>query len=166
MLISRILSRGVLAASMAAVLGATAIGAQAQPRDHRNEGRHEGRHDNRQGGRPDARHDDRRHARPQDHRGPHAHPPGHRPGPPMARPPGHRPPPPHFHGGRGAGPSHDWRRGGYVPPMYRSRHYVVNDWRHHHLAPPPRGYHWVQYGADYVLIAVTTGLIAQIILSN
>lgn len=53
-----------------------------------------------------------------------------------------------------------------MPPAYRSRHYVVSDWRHHHLAPPPRGYHWVQYGGDYVMIAIGSGLIAQIVLSN
>ena len=104
-----------------------------------------------------------------DRRPPHAAPPP--PMPPQARP-GHRPhkPPhaqgPHFHGQRGAGPQHNWYRGGRIPPAYRGGHYVVNDWRVHRLAPPPRGYHWVQYGPDYLLVAIATGVIAQIIFSN
>ena len=80
----------------------------------------------------------------------------------------HRPgPPPHAHGGRhGAGPNHNWVRGSRVPVQYRSRHYVVNDWRGHHLSAPPRGYQWVQNGGDYLLVAVATGVIAQLILSR
>ncbi|MEG2880766.1 MAG: RcnB family protein, partial [Comamonas sp.] len=76
-------------------------------------------------------------------------------------------PPPHAHGGRhGAGPQHNWVRGSRIPPQYRTRHYVVNDWRGHHLSPPPRGYHWVQNGGDYLLVAIATGVIAQLILSQ
>ncbi|MET1115117.1 MAG: RcnB family protein [Comamonas sp.] len=76
-------------------------------------------------------------------------------------------PPSHAHGGRhGAGPNHNWVRGSRIPPQYRTRHYVVNDWRGHRLAAPPRGYHWVQNGGDYLLVAIATGLIAQIILTN
>ncbi|MEO5736015.1 MAG: RcnB family protein [Variovorax sp.] len=60
-------------------------------------------------------------------------------------------------------PRADWRRGGRVPTEYRGRNYVVNDWRGHHLNAPPRGYQWVGVGGDYVLAALTTGLIVQII---
>ena len=71
------------------------------------------------------------------------------------------------HGGmRGAGPRHDMRRGGRLPSDYRSRQYVVNDWRGHHLSAPPRGQHWVQAGNDYVLVAIATGIIAQVLLNN
>lgn len=78
-----------------------------------------------------------------------------------------RGPPPHAQGGRhGAGPNHNWVRGSRIPPQYRTRHYVVQDWRGHRLSAPPRGYHWVQNGGDYLLIAIATGVIAQIILSN
>jgi Ni/Co efflux regulator RcnB len=59
----------------------------------------------------------------------------------------------------------EWHRGGHVPPLYRSHQYVVNDWRAHRLSPPPRGYEWVQVGPDYVLIAVGSGIIAQLVLS-
>ena len=67
---------------------------------------------------------------------------------------------------RGAGPNHDFRRGQRLPAKYRSRQYVVNDWRGHHLSAPPRGYHWVQTGADYVLVAIASGVILQLLLSN
>jgi Ni/Co efflux regulator RcnB len=67
---------------------------------------------------------------------------------------------------RGAGPDHNFRKGGRLPREYRNNSYVVNDWRGHHLSAPPRGYHWVQTGGDYVLIAITTGIIAQILLGN
>lgn len=60
----------------------------------------------------------------------------------------------------------EWRRGGRVPAQYRNHQYVVNNWRAHHLSAPPRGYHWVQVGNDYVLAAIATGIIAQLILSN
>lgn len=131
------------AACTALAMGLSAVGAQAQPRDQRNDQRDGPRYE-------------------QQHR------PGHaQPRPPQMRPqPG---PPPHAHGQRpwrGAGPDHRWYRGDRLPPMYRSHHYVVNNWRVHHLSPPPRGYHWVQYGADYLLVAIATGVIAQIILSQ
>ena len=59
----------------------------------------------------------------------------------------------------------EFRRGGYIPPEYRMRAYEV-DYRQHHLSAPPRGQRWVQVGADYVLIAIATGVIANIILSR
>jgi Ni/Co efflux regulator RcnB len=67
---------------------------------------------------------------------------------------------------RGAGPRHDLRKGGRLPADYRSRQYVVDDWRGHRLSAPPRGYHWVQTGNDYVLAAVATGVIASILLGQ
>ena len=67
---------------------------------------------------------------------------------------------------RGAGPNHDFRRGQRLPAEYRSRQYVVDDWRGHHLSAPPRGYHWVQTGGDYVLVAIATGVILQLLLSH
>ena len=66
----------------------------------------------------------------------------------------------------GAGPSHDLRRGGRLPNQYRNRQYVVDDWRGHRLRQPPRGYHWVQTGGDYVLAAIATGVIADLIINS
>jgi Ni/Co efflux regulator RcnB len=57
----------------------------------------------------------------------------------------------------------EWHRGAHIPAVYRDRAYVVNDWRLHRLAPPPRGYQWVQVGPDYVLVTIGTGVIAQIV---
>ena len=72
----------------------------------------------------------------------------------------HDRPAPH-HMGRGAGPDHNFYRGDRLPPQYHERQYVVSDWRGHHLRQPPRGYHWVQSGNDFLLVAITTGVIAK-----
>ena len=66
----------------------------------------------------------------------------------------------------GAGPDHDLRRGARLPDRYRNHQYVVDDWRGHHLRQPPRGYHWVQTGGDYVLAAIATGIIADLIVNQ
>lgn len=58
----------------------------------------------------------------------------------------------------------EFRRGGYIPREYRNPTYFVTDYRPYHLPPPPRNHQWVQVGADYVLIAITTGIIASIVL--
>lgn len=68
--------------------------------------------------------------------------------------------------GRGAGPDHRFYRGSRLPNEWRHNRYVINDWRGHRLSAPPRGYHWVQTGADYVLVAIATGLILQILLTQ
>ena len=70
------------------------------------------------------------------------------------------------HAERGAGPDHDFYRGSRLPAYYRGHQYVVDDWRGHHLRQPPRGYHWVQTGADYVLVAIATGVIVQLLLGG
>ncbi|MBD8880295.1 MULTISPECIES: RcnB family protein [Rhodanobacter] len=78
-------------------------------------------------------------------------------------PPGHGPQ--HFHGMYDQGRHEGWyKRGGHLPPSYRGRQYVVSDWHSAHLRPPPRGYHWVRSdNGDFLLVAVTTGVIASII---
>lgn len=146
-------AKAVLAAVTAAVLAIGSTTAFARPGDDRGPDRqHDRRHDHdRDRG---ARHDHRdgpRHWQGRDHR--HVA--------PVVRhvPPGHA----HW---RGAGPRHDIYVGKRLPAYYRGPVYVVNDWRGHRLAAPPRGYHWVQTGADYVLIAVATGIIAQIVLAQ
>ena len=68
--------------------------------------------------------------------------------------------------GRGAGPYHRFHRGERLPFEYHNRQYVVDDWRGHNLRAPPRGYHWVQTGADYVLVAIATGIIVQLLLND
>lgn len=88
---------------------------------------------------------------------------GHRPGPHIHH--GHRPPPvAHYY--RGAGPQHRWVQGSRIPPQYRGPRYVVNDWRGHRLHQPPRGYHWVRYGGDYMLVAIASGVITQLLING
>lgn len=134
--------RHILAAVVVALGAGTALPSLAQPRDERDD------HHDRRG--PEYRDRDAREY-------------GHREGPVEAR---------RGHGeweremrGRsyvGArGP--EWHRGGRIPAEYRDHVYVVNNWRAHRLAPPPRGYEWVQVGPDYVLVTVRTGVIAQIV---
>jgi len=130
------LTTRVLSASMAACLGLSGLAVQAQPDRGQQEMRHGGRYDDR-GDRGD-RYGDRRDERRFDR----------------------------DDQGRGAGPEHDWRRGYRVPPEYRSHHYVVDDWRAHHLSAPPRGYHWIQNGGDYLLVGIATGVILTIVLDN
>lgn len=56
-----------------------------------------------------------------------------------------------------------WRRGGYVPAPYRS--YYVQDWGYYGLRAPPPGYRWVYADGNFVLMALTSGLIADVILN-
>ena len=62
---------------------------------------------------------------------------------------------------RREGPHH-FQRGERIAPQYRHRNYVVDDWRLHHLHAPPRGYEWIAVGADYLLVAIATGIIAEV----
>lgn len=62
--------------------------------------------------------------------------------------------------------SPEFRRGHYIPREYRNRQYVVVNHHQHRLHAPPRGHQWVQVGSDYVLIAIATGLIANLILNH
>lgn len=63
-------------------------------------------------------------------------------------------------------PGQEWRKGGRVPEKFRGAGYQVNDWRSHDLPAPPRGHRWVRVNGDYVLVAIATGVIAQILLGG
>ncbi|QHI96886.1 hypothetical protein GT347_02105 [Xylophilus rhododendri] len=135
--------RKIAAAAMALTMGLSSL-AFAQPRDDRHDPRDQ------RGGPPQQQFRD-------DHRGPDG-----RGGPGGPGPRGYD----QHADMRGAGPDHNFRRGQRLPPEYRSRQYVVDDWRGHHLSAPPRGYQWVQTGGDYVLVAIATGVIASLFLSQ
>jgi Ni/Co efflux regulator RcnB len=60
-----------------------------------------------------------------------------------------------------------YRRGGYVPREYRDGRYVVTDWHRERLREPPRGYHWVRSdNGDFLLVAVATGIITELLLHH
>ena len=65
-----------------------------------------------------------------------------------------------YHQGQG----HDWHQGERVDHD-EWRHSRVVDYRHEHLRPPPRGYEWRYYDGRYILAAIATGVIADIILN-
>ncbi len=56
-----------------------------------------------------------------------------------------------------------WRRGAYLPSYYRSNDYRVYDYGRYRLRPPPRGYYWYRSGDDFLLAAIATGLIFEVI---
>ncbi|HEV7816914.1 MAG TPA: RcnB family protein [Janthinobacterium sp.] len=124
-------------ASYLAVLGSVSAQDQHDNRDHGHDNGHDNGHEQDRHDAPDRR-NDRNDYHPVENRG----------------------------GERGAGPRHDMRKGGRLPPEYNNRQYVVDDWRGHHLSAPPRGYHWVQTGNDYVLVGIATGIIANLLLNN
>ena len=62
--------------------------------------------------------------------------------------------------------SHQYYRGGYAP-QYRSHSYAVHDWNRYHLSAPPYGHQWVQTDTgDFLLVALATGLIANLLLNQ
>lgn len=63
-------------------------------------------------------------------------------------------------------PHSDWHKGERLPAEYRDRNYVVDNWQEHGLKAPPRGYQWVGVNGDYVLAAITTGIIASVLMSG
>jgi Ni/Co efflux regulator RcnB len=77
-----------------------------------------------------------------------------------------RPPAPgwkHGPGGPDGGPGwQQWHRGDH----FHGNRYYVNDWHRYRLRPPPPGYRWVQNGGQFVLIAVASGVIADVILNS
>ncbi|QQQ18964.1 RcnB family protein [Brevundimonas vitis] len=56
---------------------------------------------------------------------------------------------------------YSWRRGSYLPPAYHR--YAVRDPYFYNLRPAPRGYRWVHVDNDIVLVALATGLIADLV---
>jgi Ni/Co efflux regulator RcnB len=68
---------------------------------------------------------------------------------------------PRYYGYNNYGPR--FYRGGYVPHSYLQPRYYVNNWRAYPaLYAPPVGYQWVQVGDDFLLVALATGLIANL----
>ena len=65
-----------------------------------------------------------------------------------------------------AGPRHHmWMRGERFRPVF-GRPAYVSDWGFYRLRRPPMGYRWVREGDRFLLVALTTGLIADIVMMN
>ena len=60
-----------------------------------------------------------------------------------------------------------YHRGGYVPAeYYRDQRYYV-DYRVYHLAPPPPEHVWVRSDTgDFLLVAVASGIIADLVINH
>lgn len=58
-------------------------------------------------------------------------------------------------------PGYAWRRGGYLPPSYGGVY--ISNYGAYGLRAPPRGYRWHRVGDDYLLTAIATGLIFDIV---
>ena len=60
-----------------------------------------------------------------------------------------------------------WARGGYYYGPGYAPTYVVTDYRHYGLRQPPRGYGWRRSDTgEFLLVALATGIIADIILNH
>lgn len=53
-----------------------------------------------------------------------------------------------------------WVRG----HRYHGPTYVVSNYGYYQLRQPPRGYHWVRANNDFLLVAITTGIILDLAL--
>lgn len=158
----------ILCAVLAGTLGFGSV-ASAAPGDRRDrQDRAEQRQDRREA-RQDRREDrrearaDRRDDRRDDRRADRAWNRGYRAGAQQPRyvqqPPRYVPAQPAW---RGHAPR--FHRGNYLPHPYRQRAYHVNDWHAHRgLYAPPRGHQWVQVGSEFLLVAIATGLIANLL---
>jgi Ni/Co efflux regulator RcnB len=57
-------------------------------------------------------------------------------------------------------------RGGYLPRQYLGSSYYVNNWQAYPgMYAPPYGHQWVNVGGDFVLVALATGLIANLLVN-
>ncbi|MDE1897183.1 MAG: RcnB family protein [Rhodospirillales bacterium] len=63
-----------------------------------------------------------------------------------------------------SGPDGRWARGDH----YSGQRFIVGhgEWDRYHLHAPPPGYEWVRSGDQYIMIAITSGIIASIIIGS
>ena len=57
---------------------------------------------------------------------------------------------------------HQWHHGDH----YNGSRYVINNFGYYNLQQPPYGYEWVQDGDQFVLIAIASGIITDIIVNS
>jgi Ni/Co efflux regulator RcnB len=61
---------------------------------------------------------------------------------------------------------YQWSRGERLSGGYMDRRYVVSDWRRNHLRRPGRGYRWVHVNNQYLLAAIASGVIVDIVIDE
>jgi hypothetical protein len=161
-----------VAASVAGPLALSATTAQAQNWDRREDryDRREDRADRREdyrdarrdGGRWDQREDRRDHREDRRDRREDRWDAGHHNGYYYNNRWSYGPPPQSYYGNPNYRPGYaQWRRGGSLPGYYRGA--PVHDYGRYRLRQPPRGYAWYQVGDDYLLAAIASGIIFDII---
>ena len=57
---------------------------------------------------------------------------------------------------------HRWESGAYLPRGYYGDSYYV-DYQPYGLPPPPYGYRWNRVGNDVYMVAITSGLISEVV---
>ena len=73
----------------------------------------------------------------------------------------------HHDNGRHEGWYKPYHRGDRVDVVYMQPRYYVPDYRVYHLAPPPPGHRWIRYpDGRYLLVAIATGVITDILLNH
>lgn len=75
------------------------------------------------------------------------------------------PPPSRYYNDRYYRPGYrHWERGYRVPSYYRDNVVYYGDY--HRLRRPPHGYRWVRADNDFLLVAIASGIIAEVILND
>lgn len=60
-----------------------------------------------------------------------------------------------------------YRRGDRIEVVHVERRYYVDDYEHYHLRRPPHGHRWIRTDdGRYLLVAVASGIIADILLHH
>jgi len=61
----------------------------------------------------------------------------------------------------------EYHRGERIEVVYLEPRYYVDDYEYYHLRQPPRGHRWVRdEDGRFILVAVATGIIADILLHH
>lgn len=58
---------------------------------------------------------------------------------------------------------HRWSKGHRMSASERRRMARVSDYRRYRLSAPPRGHQWVKVDNDFLLVGITSGVIANIL---
>jgi len=70
---------------------------------------------------------------------------------------------PYGYGFRAPYAAHFWRRGEFLPAAYFGRGAWIANYPFYGLRAPPPGCAWVQVGGEFVLTAIATGLVVDVV---